>query len=79
MGIKRTVDNLGRIVLSVAHRRELGIKEGDQIEMTLENESIVIRKSGSINIREYIKSKQLEENISTETYRALEDILEKLN
>ena len=78
MGIKRKIDKLGRIVLCSEHRKELGIECDDEIEMTLENNSIVIRKAGTIDIKDYIKSKQLEENISTETYRALEDILEKL-
>jgi bifunctional DNA-binding transcriptional regulator/antitoxin component of YhaV-PrlF toxin-antitoxin module len=78
MGIKRKIDNLGRIVLCSEHRKELGIECGDEIEMTLENNSIVFRKADSIDIREYIKSKQLEENVSTETYRVLEDILEKM-
>lgn len=77
MGIKRKIDSLGRIVLCVEHRRELGIELGDELEMTLENNSIVIRKAGTIDIKEYIKSKQLED-ITTETYRVLEDILEKL-
>ncbi len=78
MGIKRKMDNLSRIVLPVEYRRELGIERGGEVEMTLAGDSIVLRKADSIDIREYIKSKQLEENISTETYRALEDILEKL-
>ena len=78
MGIKRRMDNLSRIVLPVEYRRELGIECGDEVEMTLENNSIIIRKADSIDLKEYIKSKQLEENISTETYRVLEDILEKL-
>ncbi len=78
MGIKRKIDNLGRIVLCSEHRKELGIECGDEIEMIIENNSIVLRKVGTIDIREYIKSKQLEENVSTETYRVLEDVLEKL-
>lgn len=78
MGIKRKIDHLGRVVLNISHRKELGIEDGDELEMTLENNSIVIRKADSIDLKEYIKSKQLEENISTETYRVLEDILEKL-
>ena len=78
MGIKRKIDFLGRIVVCAEYRRELGIELGDELEMTLENSSIVIRKADSIDLKEYIKSKQLEENISTETYRVLEDILEKI-
>lgn len=78
MGIKRKIDNLGRVVLCSEHRKELGIECGDEIEMTIENNSIVLRKDGTIDIKEYIKTKQLEENVSIETYRVLEDILEKL-
>ena len=78
MGIIRKIDELGRVSLCSEHRKALGIEKRDEIEMTLENNSIVIRKAGTIDLKAYIESKQLEDNVSTETYRVLEDILEKL-
>ena len=43
-GIVRKVDELGRIVLPVEIRRLLNISEKDALEISLENDSIVIRK-----------------------------------
>lgn len=49
MNIKiiRKVDKLGRIVIPKDVRSTLSIKDGDDIEITLENNSIVIRKAQS--------------------------------
>lgn len=44
-GIHRRVDELGRIVLPVEMRRSLGIAERDLVEVRLEGESILLRKS----------------------------------
>ncbi|MBQ7895252.1 MAG: AbrB/MazE/SpoVT family DNA-binding domain-containing protein [Oscillospiraceae bacterium] len=46
-GIVRKVDELGRIVLPVEMRRLLNISEKDAMEISLENEAIVIRKHHS--------------------------------
>lgn len=43
-GIVRKVDELGRIVLPVEMRRLLNISEKDALEISLENEAIVIRR-----------------------------------
>ena len=43
-GVFRTIDNLGRVVLPSDMRRSLGIAEDDEIELSLEKNSIVIRK-----------------------------------
>ena len=45
--IIRKVDKLGRIVIPKDVRSTLSIKDGDDIEITLENNSIVIRKAQS--------------------------------
>lgn len=46
-GIVRKVDELGRIVLPVEMRRLLNISERDALEISLENEAIVIRRHHS--------------------------------
>ena len=46
-GIVRKVDELGRIVLPVEMRRLLNISEKDALEISLENEAIVVRKHHS--------------------------------
>ncbi len=43
-GIIRKVDELGRIVVPKEMRTALEIKEGDRTEITLEGNSIVIKK-----------------------------------
>lgn len=40
----RKIDDLGRIVIPAETRRLLGISEGDELEIGVENEAIVIRK-----------------------------------
>lgn len=43
-GIIRKVDELGRVVLPVEMRRTLGIEERDPLEISLEGETIFLRK-----------------------------------
>jgi transcriptional pleiotropic regulator of transition state genes len=43
-GMARKVDDLGRIVLPVELRRLHGIKTGDALEISVDGDSIVLRK-----------------------------------
>ena len=43
-GIIRRVDDLGRIVIPKEIRRELGIKEGDALELYKDGKSVVFKK-----------------------------------
>lgn len=43
-GIARRIDDLGRIVLPVEMRRVFGIRPGDEIEITVDGGSIMLRK-----------------------------------
>lgn len=43
-GVARKVDDLGRIVLPVEMRRALGLSAGDAIDMSLVDDTIVLRK-----------------------------------
>jgi transcriptional pleiotropic regulator of transition state genes len=43
-GIVRKVDELGRIVIPVDFRRELGIEEKDGLELYVDGESIILQK-----------------------------------
>ena len=73
--MKRKIDNLGRLVIPIEMRDELKIKNGDEVNIELKGNSIVIKNTKSIDILNYIKEIQLREDITTETYRVLEDIL----
>ena len=43
-GIVRKVDELGRIVIPIEMRRTLGVDSHDPIEMSVDGESIILRK-----------------------------------
>lgn len=43
-GIRRKVDDLGRVVIPAGMRRTLGIREGDAIEVSVEGERVVLAK-----------------------------------
>ncbi|MGI6159103.1 MAG: AbrB/MazE/SpoVT family DNA-binding domain-containing protein [Limnochordia bacterium] len=49
-GIIRKVDDLGRIVLPIELRRSLGIGEQDPLEIFVEDDRIVLRKSSLVCI-----------------------------
>jgi AbrB family looped-hinge helix DNA binding protein len=42
-GIVRKIDDLGRVVIPAEFRRTLGVHEGDELEILLEGEQIVIK------------------------------------
>lgn len=44
-GIVRTVDELGRICLPREYRQQLGIKEGQELEIVIINDFLVIGKA----------------------------------
>lgn len=43
-GIRRKVDDLGRVVIPAGIRRALNIREGDAVEVTVEGERVVIAR-----------------------------------
>ena len=48
-GIMRRIDDLGRIVIPKEIRKNLRIKEGDNLEIFVENEEIVLKKYSMMN------------------------------
>ena len=43
-GVVRKIDELGRIVLPSELRRVFGIREGDQLEISVDGETIILQK-----------------------------------
>jgi len=43
-GVVRKIDELGRIVLPSELRRVFGIREGDELEISVEGETIILQK-----------------------------------
>lgn len=62
-GIIRKVDELGRVVLPIELRRNLGINIKDPIEIFTEGESIVLKKYRS-NLSCMVTNQVSEDNIS---------------
>ncbi|WP_312047491.1 AbrB/MazE/SpoVT family DNA-binding domain-containing protein [Anaerotignum sp.] len=48
-GITRKVDDLGRVVLPIELRRNLGIGIGDTLEIFAEKETIVLRRYNAVD------------------------------
>ena len=48
-GIIRTIDELGRIVIPKEYRRQLNLKEGQDLELVVVNDFIVIGKARKEN------------------------------
>ena len=53
-GIVRRVDDLGRIVIPKEIRRSMGIKEGEPLEIYLENDAVIFRRY-SYNLADEVK------------------------
>lgn len=74
----RNFDSLGRIVIPKEMRKELGFEENSEANIELKGSEIVIKNPKKFDLKKYIKEIQLKEETSTETYRVLEDILDKI-
>ncbi|WP_312048005.1 AbrB/MazE/SpoVT family DNA-binding domain-containing protein [Anaerotignum sp.] len=48
-GITRKVDELGRIVLPIELRRNLGISIGDALEIFTENDAIILKRYDAVD------------------------------
>ena len=66
-GIVRRIDDLGRVVIPKEIRRNLHLKEGDPLELFIEDGAVVFRKYSFFNIEDY--PKKLE--------RLLTDVIDK--
>lgn len=44
VGLPRKVDHLGRVVIPVEFRRLLGIVEGDEVEVTMEGDRLLLSR-----------------------------------
>ncbi|HEY8338879.1 MAG TPA: AbrB/MazE/SpoVT family DNA-binding domain-containing protein [Egibacteraceae bacterium] len=44
-GIRRKVDDLGRVVIPSAIRKALGLAEGDEVEVSLDGDRVVLERA----------------------------------
>lgn len=68
MGVTRQVDDLGRITIPKSYREELNIKEGEQVEVELSNDHLVVTQFNKIKTKEEIQEKlnQLVESVTSD-------------
>ena len=75
-GIVRRVDDLGRVVIPREIRRSMGIKEGEPLEIYLENDAVIFRRYSYKLTAEVARVAELVEhhcNADSETLRLLTD------
>ena len=75
-GIVRRVDDLGRVVIPREIRRSMGIKEGEPLEIYLENDAVIFRRYSYKLTAEVARVAELVEqncNADAETMRLLTD------
>ena len=75
-GIIRRVDDLGRVVIPREIRRSMGIREGEPLEIYLENDAVIFRKYSFKLTAEVARVAELVEqncNADRETIRLLTD------
>ena len=56
-GVTRKIDELGRIVIPKEIRRNLGIRDGENLEIFIDNENIILHKHSQIHNCEDITKK----------------------
>lgn len=65
-GVIRRIDELGRIVLPKEIRRNLGIREGENLEIFVEDEKVILKKYSKI--KDYKEIIQTIGNLVTQVY-----------
>ena len=65
-GIIRKIDDLGRIVIHAEMRHVLGVREGDQLEITLEGDHIAVRPRIPKVVAQFKIDKKRRVNLSDE-------------
>lgn len=63
-GLSRRVDELGRVVLPIELRRNLNIEPGDPLDISVENNKVVLQKPEINNTCIICSQKDAEHNIN---------------
>ena len=72
-GIVRRIDDLGRVVIPKEIRRNLHLKEGDPLELFVEDGAVVFRKYSFFNMEDYPTKIQRILNFPENTWSEWED------
>ena len=78
-GIVRRVDDLGRIVIPKEIRRSMGIREGEPLEIYLENDAVVFRRYSYKLTKEVARVAELVEQNCNADGNTLDKLAELFN
>jgi AbrB family looped-hinge helix DNA binding protein len=62
-GIVRRVDDLGRVIIPKELRRTLKIREGDPLEIFIDNGCVVFKKYNAVESRDWITARNIAHDI----------------
>ena len=75
-GIVRRVDDLGRVVIPKEIRRSMGIKEGEPLEIYLENDTVIFRRYSYNLVNEVERVAELDRETMADISRMLSTVAE---
>ncbi len=73
-GVTRRIDDLGRVVLPIELRRNLGIGIGDTLEIFTENETVVLRRYNAMDDL-LTMANRLKDRVATEDCGEMKPVL----
>lgn len=74
----RKIDELGRLVIPKEMRKEIGLDNGDDAEINIDGNKIIITNPKKIDIEKYILHEMREYEYNSREWLALNNILQKI-
>ena len=76
--MEKIIDNLGRVVIPIGMRKQLDLEEGSKVNIELKDDSIIIKNSKKVDLKNYITQLKSKYNKSSEICRILDDVINKI-
>lgn len=76
--MEKIIDNLGRVVIPIGMRKQLDLEEGSKVNIELKDDSIIIKNSKKVELKNYIIQLKSKYNKSSEICRILDDIINNM-
>ena len=76
--MEKIIDNLGRVVIPIGIRKQLDLEEGSKVNIELKDDSIIIKNSKKVDLKNYITQLKSKYNKSSEICRILDDVINKI-
>ena len=77
--VTKKIDDLGRIVIPKDFRQQLGIEEGESLEISIQDNKIVIEKQTDEDLVEDVLTKEEYQGAVEETLEDVQDYLGKIS